>query len=157
VTEALVICGLILAFVALINWLNPRPQKPPSPPPSARQAPAAPKEPPLLRGDGGYSARVTGTSDYQEELERMVGGRTEDSASHHAVATLTAAPGTGVVLVSIDGVHIGYMRPADAIRLPEALQENGISGLPVKVRAAIVGGWDRGPENRGHFGVRLDL
>lgn len=37
------------------------------------------------------------------------------------------------------------------------LKEAGYAGIPATYSAKIVGGWDRGGEDKGHFGVKLDL
>jgi hypothetical protein len=37
------------------------------------------------------------------------------------------------------------------------MSEAGAAGVPAIVQALVVGGWDRGGDDTGHFGVKLDL
>jgi hypothetical protein len=46
----------------------------------------------FVSGDGGYQFEVVGESHYQADLERIVGGRTEDNARCECVAVLTPEP-----------------------------------------------------------------
>ena len=55
------------------------------------------------------------------------------------------------VKVILDGHHVGYLSRADARRY------RAMRTPPAEVPALIVGGWDRGDRNVGHYGVRLAL
>lgn len=60
--------------------------------------------------------------------------------------------------VWIEGKIIGYLSRDNAeILQPEIIRLHRQHDRPVAFRARIVGGWDRGPGDRGHFGVRLYL
>ncbi len=61
------------------------------------------------------------------------------------------------VRVDIDGKTVGYLsRPtARAFRQQVAAGQPEGTALPCKAR--IKGGWDRGPEDQGQFGVWLNL
>lgn len=61
------------------------------------------------------------------------------------------------IRIDIQGMTVGYLSRKDARQYRKKLKEAGHPGITAKCFALIVGGWDRGPENRGHFGVRLDL
>lgn len=115
----------------------------------------------MIEPSGEYDTDVVGESHYQENLERVVGGRTEDGAEHECIATLLPEPENkhdrNAVRVEIDGMIVGYLARDDAKEFLRAARKAGMTreGLPAK--ALVVGGWDRGKNDRGHFGVRLDL
>lgn len=109
---------------------------------------------------GGFDVEVVGEASYQEALERLCGGRTDEGADLECVATLRAEPSNpydpDAIRVEIDGEHVGYLNrhAAKAFRpVADRLARQGQVGT---CRARIVGGWDR-EDDRGHFGVRLDL
>jgi hypothetical protein len=59
------------------------------------------------------------------------------------------------IMVFITGEKVGYLPRKAAARYNEARQAHGVD-LAV-CDATIVGGWDRGDDDVGHFGVRLDV
>jgi hypothetical protein len=114
-----------------------------------------------IQGPGTFECEVVGESKYQQELERIAGGRTEDSAELRKRAVLALEDDNPhdakAVCVRIDGQRVGYLsrKMARAYRQQLAKQQ-----LPIGhyyCDALIVGGWNRGRGDRGHFGVRLDL
>jgi HIRAN domain len=112
-----------------------------------------------LLGNGQYSFAVVGESHHQIELEEIVGGRTEESADFECAALLVSEPDNSfdpnAIMVFITGEKVGYLPRKAAARYNEARQAHGID-LAV-CDATIVGGWDRGDDDVGHFGVRLDV
>jgi hypothetical protein len=112
----------------------------------------------FVSGDGTYQFEVVGESRYQADLERIVGGRSKDSASYQCVGILTPEPDNPydpqAVYVSIDGRKVGYLSRDWATKFKAALVSNGYTQAACK--ALIVGGWDRGGD-RGSFGVKLDI
>jgi hypothetical protein len=108
---------------------------------------------------GRSEVEVVGESRHQDALLALAGGRRPyGGVELAAVAELAFDPqDPGDVMVSIDGVQVGELRREDAQRLSapvaEALERHGIATC----RALIRGGWDRGGEDVGLFGVVLLL
>ena len=100
-----------------------------------------------------------GESYYQVELESIVGGRTEDSARYKCVATLTPEPDNPydpqAVCVAVDGFEVGHLSRDWAAKFNAALASSGYA--QATCNALIVGGWGRGRDDRGHFGITLDI
>jgi hypothetical protein len=113
----------------------------------------------FVPGDGSYLFEVVGESHYQADLERIVGGRTEDSASFQCVGTLIPEPDNPydpqAVCVSVDGCTVAHLSRDWAAKFKDALLSSGYARASCK--ALIVGGWDRGEDDRGHFGIKLDI
>lgn len=84
------------------------------------------------------------------------------SGRHRDVALLIPEPANRydphAVAVWIDGKIVGYLSRDNAeVLQPAIMRLHQRHGRPVACRARIVGGWDRGAGDRGHFGVRLYL
>jgi hypothetical protein len=113
----------------------------------------------FVSGDGSYLFEVVGESHYQADLERIVGGRTEDSASFQCVGTLIPEPDNPydpqAVCVSVDGRTVAHLSRDWAAKFKDALLSSGYARA--SCNALIVGGWDRGEDDRGHFGIKLDI
>ncbi|MBL9092235.1 MAG: hypothetical protein JNL96_13500 [Planctomycetaceae bacterium] len=109
--------------------------------------------------DARYRLPVVGVSAYQRHLRRICGGRKEDGAHHATQAVLTPEPGNphdaNAVKVEIDGETIGYLSRRDAFLYTARIKHGTLSPEPLKCDALIKGGWDRGEEDVGLFGVRL--
>lgn len=107
-----------------------------------------------LAGDGEYGLDVVGESHYQGDLERLAGGRTRDGVEVETQAELIPEDDNPhdkkAVRVAIGGRTVGHLSRDDARAFRESV------GRPATCAALIVGGWDRGKGDRGHFGVRLD-
>lgn len=52
---------------------------------------------------------------------------------------------------------VGYLSRKNAREYRKRLKKAGYQGITATCFAIIVGGWDRGGGDRGHFGVKLDL
>jgi hypothetical protein len=61
------------------------------------------------------------------------------------------------VRVEIRGCIVGHLSRENAREYRRQLKKAGHPALTASCKALIVGGWDRGGGDRGHFGVRLDL
>jgi hypothetical protein len=107
-----------------------------------------------------YAVAVAGTSKYQSSLERICGGRTGSAADKEVVAELHDERenefDNQAVRVMIEGLKVGYLSRDDARKVRKILGKNGLRE-PIGIPAMIVGGWYRGDNDRGHFGVRLEL
>jgi hypothetical protein len=112
--------------------------------------------------EGRFRVDVVGESRYQEALQAIAGGRTEEGAALQTVALLVPEPTNrydpNAVQVMIDGTVVGYLSRANAeVLQPRILEMVRRTRRAVACRARVVGGWDRGRGDRGHFGVRLYL
>jgi hypothetical protein len=127
-------------------------------PVTSQQSTAQPQSGAFVSGDGGYLFEVVGESHYQDDLERIVGGRTEDGAHYQCVAMLTPEPDNPydphAVSVSIDNCKVAYLSRDWAPKFNAALTAKGYA--EATCNALIVGGWDRG-RDRGYFGIKLDI
>ena len=115
----------------------------------------------FLEGDGSYAFDIVGESHYQDALEKITGGKTEDGYEMEVKVLLVHEDGnpydSKAVSVSIEGDIVGYLDKRIARQFRKRMAESGIPGYPAVCNALIVGGWDRGGNNQGHFGVELDL
>lgn len=102
-----------------------------------------------------------GEAHYQQALARLAGGRKEDSANIETVATLVPEPTNpydcNAVRVEVDGNLVAYMKRTHAERYCEILKAFDEAGYITQCEALICGGWDRGKEDMGHFGIKLKL
>jgi hypothetical protein len=114
-----------------------------------------------LPGPGTYSIEVVGESYYQDALEAICGGRTEDGAHLVVEAVLVHEDSNPydnqAIRVYIHGYTVGYLSRENARQYRRRLRQARHPGITASCSARIVGGWDRGPEDRGYFGVLLDL
>lgn len=103
---------------------------------------------------------VVGESHYQGDLERLAGGRTRDGVDVEVMAALIPEDGNAydprAVRVEVRGLTVGYLDRESARAYRRLAKARGIEGGAVLCPARIVGGWDRGKKDRGHFGVRLE-
>jgi len=97
---------------------------------------------------------VVGESHYQRELEEISGGRTEDGVDLSVNAELVPQDDNphdqNAVAVQVNGKIVGFLPREQAAAYRSAGRGREKHG------ARIVGGWNRGKEDRGSFGVRLD-
>lgn len=114
-----------------------------------------------IRGPGTYQMEVVGESHYQSALERACGGRTEDGVEKYIDATLILEDSNPhdpmAVQVAIDGRTVGYLSRETARQYRKQLKEANHPRLAGVCSAVIRGGWDRGADDRGSFGIWLDL
>jgi hypothetical protein len=114
-----------------------------------------------INGPGTFECEVVGESRYQTHLEHIAGGRGEFSAELRKQAILALEDDNPkddkAVCVRIDGLRVGYLSRKMARSYREQLAKQGAPTGHYWCEALIVGGWDRGAGDRGHFGVRLDL
>lgn len=162
--------ALLLAVIIFAWWLKRRkpqarrePQvveiKSASPGPvrSAPPLPLAAEAPARLTAEVSLPGlKIVGESHYQEALEELAGGRTEDSAEIEVDVSLVPesdnAHDPNAVGVEIDGELVGYLSRASAKKYRAVFGNATTHEWP----ARIVGGWDRGSGDRGSFGVQLD-
>lgn len=114
-----------------------------------------------LLGDGTFALEVVGESHYQRELEWVCGEPTERGEDRVVWAWLELDDGNPydpkAVSVVIEGVKVGHLSRTHARAFRARLRKERVSGYQFPCRANIRGGWDRGPDDRGHYGVWLDV
>ena len=112
-------------------------------------------------GPGNFDTEVVGESNYQHMLEHICGGRSEDGVNKEVQATLILEDDNPhdnkAVRVDVTGYTVGYLPRADARSYRNKLKRAGHPRLTVTCAALITGGWDRGGDDRGYFGISLDL
>lgn len=111
---------------------------------------------------GEVEIAVTGESLHQDELLSLSGGRrtfggVDLDVEAELVLELDDPFETVVVAVLIDGRRIGRMQLEDVQRFQPAIEEARHRHGAAICRARIRGGWDRGGEDVGAFGVVLLL
>src|SRR6185437_12901080 len=115
---------------------------------------------PYIKGDGLFTYHVFGASHYQQQLERIAGGRREAAVYFRVNAVLSSEPDNpydaNAIQIRINGEKVGYIRREDNVSLRASLNAVGITG-DVQCRAEIAGGWNRGEGNVGDFGLKLDV
>jgi hypothetical protein len=115
----------------------------------------------ITNGPGTYDVDVVGESHYQGALESICGGRSEDGHRLKVEAFLVPENDnphdSKAIRVYIQDRTVGYLDRETARSFREEMAQIGMSGVAAKCRAIIVGGWDRGSGDRGHFGVKIDL
>jgi len=108
-----------------------------------------------------FDLPVVGESHYQEALESICGKRNDDGEDRIVDASLILEDSnphdSHAVRVDIQGKTVGYLSQEDARRFRESVAQTGGTGGIVTCKARIRGGWDRGPDDRGHYGVSLNL
>lgn len=114
-----------------------------------------------IDGPGEFDFDIVGESFYQQNLSKICGRKTEDG--HRLFTTATIIPydtnpkDDQAVRVEINGLIVGHFAKDSARTYRSQLLKNGIAGSAITCNAIIVGGWDRGSGDTGHFGVKLDL
>jgi hypothetical protein len=114
-----------------------------------------------LAGPHLFSLEAVGESNYQATLDRICGGRSFDGADVLTEATLiyedTNPYDSQAIRVAINGQTVGYLSRAHARQYRREMAKAGNAGRTAVCAARIRGGWDRGGDDRGSYGVRLDI
>jgi hypothetical protein len=114
-----------------------------------------------LKSSGSFSIEVVGESNYQQALKRICGGVTRDGVEKLTSATLVLEDSNphdkNAVRVDISGSTVGYLSRENAKAYRQRLKNEGFTSKTQQCPALIRGGWDRGRNDQGKFGVRLDL
>ncbi len=114
-----------------------------------------------LPGPGTFEFGIVGESHYQDALEAICGGRTEESAEYLTEAVLvledTNPYDKMAVRVDINGETVGYLSKSNARAYRKQLHKLGHPDITCECKAMVVGGWERFGDDRGSFGVKLDL
>lgn len=114
-----------------------------------------------LYGDGSFAVPVVGESHYQDAISRAVGGITEEGADAIVDAEVILENENphdpNAVKVAIGGRTVGYLERDFAPEFRRQIQAKAPGHTRFPCKARVRGGWDRGPNDRGQFGVRLDI
>ncbi|MGG7603517.1 HIRAN domain-containing protein [Massilia sp. BKSP1R2A-1] len=119
-------------------------------------------EVPFIRGPGYYPINVAGESFYPEAFAALCGPRGLEPVNIEVRARLELQDDNEhdkqAVRVSIQGRQVGHL-PREAARAFRRTVRYGklAEHEAFECAAIICGGWDRGPEGAGNYGVRLDL
>lgn len=104
----------------------------------------------------GEEVSVVGESHYQANFEIVLGLRKRQSTDRECEAELVCEDNNRydekAVFVALDGHKVGYLSKEDARRYRARYGNINATCL-----ATVVGGWDRGKDDNGMFGIRLDL
>ena len=113
----------------------------------------------MLRSGGAVDV-VCGAR-YQDALDRICGGKTVGGHERACVAGLVIEPENPqdphAVAVYVETLLVGYLSCADALAYESVLTHLALKRCAGACNALIIGGWDRGDGDVGHYGVRLDL
>lgn len=114
-----------------------------------------------LAGPGTFSFDIVGESNYQAALESICGGHSFEGQEKSVKAFLFHEDNNPydakAIRVDIERKTVGYLSRENAREYRRKLQEAGYPPITAACSAKIVGGWDRGSGDKGHFGVKLDL
>lgn len=103
-----------------------------------------------------YCTEVTGESFYQRNFKKVSGGRTYDGFELEVTAVLLCDDGNvhdrNAVMVLVNGLQVGHLPRSFAQKYREVYGSECIS-----CNGFIAGGWDRGYDDIGHFGITLAL
>lgn len=128
---------------------------------AGQRAEATPELRLLLNGGGRFQVPVVGESRYLRSFEQIFGRRTADGVDEECEATLVLEDDNPVddraVRVEIGGQQVGYLSREHAREYRAWLQAHGHRTSRATCPALVRGGWDRGVDNTGEYGVSLDL
>lgn len=134
--------------MGLFDWLFP-----------ARRGAVA--DPIRIAPSRGFTFDVVGEAHYQDRLDRICGGKCEDGYNDETTAQLVLISDNehdpNAIGVMIEGEPVGFVPREEAERLRAEILKLNPSQRPVICSAKIVGGWDRGDGDEGHYGVKLSL
>lgn len=114
---------------------------------------------PLAAGRG-FTFDVVGENQWQDNLSAICGGKCEDGHKREVAAQLVFESNPtdpNAVGVMIDARPVGWIPADKGAEVRSALMALNPDRRAVTCKAKVVGGWDRGDGDEGHFGVKLSL
>lgn len=118
-------------------------------------------EPVAIAPGRSFTFDVVGEAHYQEALDRIVGGKCEEGCDLEVTAQLVFDEGnehdSNAVGILIDRMVVGYVPREKAAEIRSEILRINPEQRPVTCNAKIVGGWDRGRGDSGHYGVKLSI
>lgn len=134
--------------------LEPRPLEPIPPKPPPAEVVELPKS-------RGYPMEVVGESFYQENFERICGPRTRDGEDRIVDAVLVLDDGNRhdalAVRVEVDGLPVGHLSREIAPNYRAYLKSIDKANVRGTCKARIKGGWQRGRDDVGSYGIYLSV
>lgn len=117
---------------------------------------------PFIRGPGHYPINVAGESFYPEAFAALCGPRGQEPVNIEVRARLELQDDNEydkhAVRVSIQGHQVGHLSREAARAFRRTVRYGKLSEYEAFECAALIcGGWDRGADGAGNYGVRLDL
>ena len=104
---------------------------------------------------------IVGEAIYQAALDAICGGKCEDGHQLSCVAQLCFQEDNphdrNAIVVLISGTVVGYIPRDLALGMRSSILKLNPDERPVTCDARVVGGWLRGDDDEGHYGVRLSL
>jgi hypothetical protein len=98
---------------------------------------------------------------YQDALDDLCGGKCDEGHDLPAIAQLCFQEDNpydkNAVVVLIDRQVVGYIPRTEAKQFRREILRINPDERPVTCDARIVGGWDRGDGDDGHYGVKLSI
>lgn len=114
-----------------------------------------------IHANGTFSFEVVGEKSYQDNLKLICGRPTYQGYNLEKTALLILEDENPyddqAVRVSIDSLTVGYLSRGLAREYRQKLAETGKPKILCSCPALIRGGWNRGKNDKGPFGVLLDL
>lgn len=105
---------------------------------------------------GSFATEVVGESHYQQNLLKLCGEKTPEGVEKYFEADLIAENANphdpNAIRVDIQGLTVGYLSRQRALEWRKSNRSRGQRCI-----AVVRGGWDRGPEDNGYFGVWIDV
>ena len=117
---------------------------------------------PFIPGPLAFRVDVAGESFYETSFVELCGQRTLEGVRVPVTARLQLQDDNphdrAAVAVTIGGRPVGHLSRHDARSFRRSVRYGKLSTFEVfECAALIVGGWDRGEDDMGNFGVKLDL
>lgn len=114
-----------------------------------------------LAPGNGFTFELAGESRYQADLDAICGGKCDQGHKLSCIAQLCFEEGnpddSNAIAVLINGRVVGYIPQTLAAGLRSQILALNPGQRPVTCDAMIVGGWRRGPDEEGQYGVKLSL
>jgi hypothetical protein len=114
-----------------------------------------------LKGPGTFSIEIVGESHYQENLKNIAGDYSEDGVEKDVLAKLIHDNDNPydnkAISIEIDGYKVGHLSKSSARYYRRKFIEHEQEGQLATCKAKIRGGWKRGKDDIGFYGVVLDL
>ena len=147
--------------MGLFNWLFGSRESEPGWRPIRSANTSGSTEPIHLARGRGYTFEVVGEAQWQETLDAICGGKCEPGHKLDVTAQLLLIEGNpydpNAVGVFVDRKLVGYVPRYLAAELRSEILRISPDERPVTCDARIVGGWDRGDGDVGHYGIKLSL
>ena len=114
-----------------------------------------------FEGEGKYLQEIVGESYYQDTLEKITNGKTENGHEKKVKAKLIYDDNNPydnkAIAIKIENKLIGHLSRNMARKFRKKMEKEGHNNITVVCDALIVGGWHKSHNDEGYFGVKLDF